>query len=60
MVKKEEKNRKIEKKNRKIGKIEKNFWSESGLFILNFLSSTVIDGEENFVFWSKKKKYFLM
>jgi hypothetical protein len=30
--------------------------SESSLIILNFLSSTVIDGEENFVSWSKKKK----
>jgi hypothetical protein len=32
--------------------------SESSLIILNFLSSTVIDGEENFVSWSKKKNIF--
>jgi hypothetical protein len=32
--------------------------SESSLIILNFLSSTVIDGEENLVSWSKKKNIF--
>jgi hypothetical protein len=39
-----------------LGKLKKTFMSESGLVIHNFLSSTVIDGEENFGFWSKKKK----